>query len=148
MAVDELAGAWRLRSFTFTDADGNAIHPLGENPAGFVLITPDGYLALNFMAGGRAGFAADDLFGGNEEERARAVGEVVAFAGPCQFDGHAVSVNVEFSVFPNWIGSTQVRNVEISGDMLVLTTQGANMFAGALRRAEARLVRASERDDE
>ncbi len=50
----DLIGAWRLRSFTFTDAAGAVLHPLGERPAGFVLITADGYLALNFMAGERA----------------------------------------------------------------------------------------------
>ncbi len=142
MTGEDLIGTWRLRSFAFTDEAGAVFHPLGERPSGFVLITADGYLALNFMAGERTRFADDDLFGGDETERARAAAEVVSFAGPYAYDGIAVSVTVEYSVFPNWIGGTQVREVEVSGDTLILRTQGARLFAGVPRRAEARLVRA------
>ncbi len=142
MAVADLTGTWRLRSFAFTDETGAVLHPLGERPVGFVVVSADGYLALNFMAGERSRFSGDDLFGGSEAERARAAAEVVSFAGPYEFDGNAVSVTVEYSVFPNWIGVTQVREVEVSGDQLILRTVGAKLFAGARRRAEARLDRA------
>lgn len=138
----DLIGTWRLRSFAFTDAAGEVFHPLGERPVGLVLITADGYLALNFMAGERSRFADDDLFAGDAAERARAAGETVSFAGPFEFDGTVVSVTVEYSVFPNWIGVTQLRKVEVSGDTLILRTQGTKMFAGVRRRGEARLVRA------
>ncbi len=137
-----LIGTWRLISFAFTDETGAVLDPLGERPTGFVMISADGYLALNFMADERSNFATDDLFGGDETERARAAAEVVSFTGPYEFDGRAVSVTVEYSVFPNWIGGTQVREVEVSGDTLVLRTQGARKFAGAKRQGEARLVRA------
>ncbi len=142
MTGEDLIGTWRLWSFAFTDEAGAVLHPLGERPAGFVLISADGYLALNFMTGERSRFADDDLFGGGEAERARAAAEVVSFAGPYEYDGTAVSVTVEYSVFPNWIGGTQVREVEVSGDTLILRTQGARLFAGVPRRAEARLIRA------
>ncbi len=142
MTGADLIGTWRLRAFTFTDDAGEVIHPLGDHPSGFVVISSDGYLALNFMAGERTWFAADDLFGGGAAERAMAASEVVSFAGAFEFDGAAVSVTVEYSVFPNWIGGTQVREVEVAGDTLILRTQGAKLFAGAARRAEARLIRA------
>ena len=117
------------------------LHPLGKQPTGFVVISADGYLALNFMTGERSRFADDDLFGGDEAERAQAATEVVSFAGPYAYDGTAVSVAVEYSVFPNWIGGTQVREVEVSGDTLILRTEGTKIFAGARRQAEARLIR-------
>ena len=142
MTGGDITGTWRLRSFAFTDEAGAVLHLLGERPVGFVLITADGYLALNFMAGERSRFTDDDLFGGGEAERARAAAEIVSFAGPYAYDGAVVSVTVEYSVFPNWIGGTQVRQVEVSGDTLILRTEGAKMFAGSPRRAEARLVRA------
>ncbi len=81
-------------------------------------------------------------FAFTDAERARAAAEVVSFAGAFEFDGAAVSVTVEYSVFPNWIGGTQVREVEVSGDTLILRTEGASLFAGAKRQAEARLIRA------
>ncbi len=142
MTGGDITGTWRLQSFAFTDEAGVVFHPLGERPVGFVLFSADGYLTLNFMAGERSGYAGDDLFGGDESERAQAAAEVVSFAGPYAYDGIAVSVTVEYSVFPNWIGGTQVREVEISGDTLILRTEGAHLFAGARRQAEARLIRA------
>ena len=142
MSGNDLIGTWRLQSFEFTDESGAVLHPLGERPAGFVVISTDGYLALNFMAGERTLFTGDDLFGGDAAERARAATEVVSFAGPFEFDGSAVSVSVEYSVFPNWVGGSQVREVELSGDNLTLRTEGARLFAGTKRRAEAKLTRA------
>jgi len=138
----DLIGTWLLLSFAFTDKEGVVLHPLGERPSGFVLISADGYLALNFMTGERSRFVDDDLFGGSNTELARAAAEVVSFAGPFEYDGTAVSVTVDYSVFPNWIGGTQVREVEVSGDTLILRTKGARLFAGARRQAEARLIRA------
>jgi hypothetical protein len=138
----DLIGTWRLQSFAFTYETGDVLHPLGEHPSGFVIVSADGYLALTFMAQERTPFAGDDLFGGSETERAQAAAEVVSFAGPFEFDGDAVSVSVEYSVFPNWIGGTQVREVEVSGGRLTLRTKGARLFAGRKRRAEAKLIRA------
>lgn len=34
MSIEQLTGAWRLRTFEFTDADGGLFYPLGETPAG------------------------------------------------------------------------------------------------------------------
>ncbi len=142
MTGEDLIGTWRLQSFAFTDMSGAVVHPLGELVAGYILISAQGYLALNFMAGERSRFADDDLFGGSTAERARATAEVISFAGPYEYDGAAVSVTVEYSVYPNWIGRTQVREVELSGDTLILRTEGAKMFGGTLRQGEARLIRA------
>ena len=142
MKGEDLIGTWRLQSFAFTDEAGAVLHPLGEQLTGFVLISAEGYLALNFMAGERSRFADDDLFGGNAAERARATAEVVSFAGPYEYDGAVVSVTIEYSVYPNWIGRIQVREVELSGDTLILRTEGAKMFGGTLRRGEAWLIRA------
>ena len=142
MAGEDLIGTWRIESFTFTDEAGSVFHPLGERLTGFLLISAEGYLALNFMAGERSRFAHDDLFGGNAAERAQAAAEVVSFAGPFEYNGTAVSVTVEYSIYPNWIGQTQVREVELSDDTLILRTRGAKKFGGSLRKGEARLVRA------
>ena len=72
MTGEDLIGTWRLQSFAFTDMSGAVVHPLGELVAGYVLISAEGYLALNFMAGERSRFDDDDLFGGSTAERARA----------------------------------------------------------------------------
>ena len=142
MTGEDLIGTWRLKLFAFTDGSGSVFYPLGKRPAGFVIISAEGYLALNFMASERSRFAHDDLFGGNSAERAQAAAEVVSFAGPFEYNGNAVSVMVEYSIYPNWIGQTQVREVELSDDTLILRTGGGKIFGGSLRQGEAQLIRA------
>ncbi len=143
MSLERLAGAWRLLSFEFTDAEGGKFHPLGENPSGSVVIAAGGHFSLTFMALGRADFAADDLFAATPEERAAAAGGYVAFGGPCRVKGDAIEIEVEYSLFPNWVGKTQIRLFELDGDRLTLRTAGPRLFAGVERSGQARLVRAT-----
>jgi hypothetical protein len=142
MTIDErLVGTWRVEAFEFTDAGGAVFRPLGEHPEGFVMFSADGTMAFCFQAAGRAGFAAEDLFGGSAEERAAAAAGCVAFGGPCRTENGAVTVDVAFSLFPNWVGGSQTRLYEVEGDRLRLRTTGPRVFAGVERRGEARLER-------
>lgn len=140
--ADPLVGTWRLLAFEFTDAEGGKFHPLGERPTGHVLFTRDGYMSLNFAARDRVPFAADDLFAGGAAERAAAAEGVVCFSGPYSIENGAVVVDVEFSLFPNWVGRPQTRLYSLDGDRLTLRTDGPRLFGGVERTAEARLERA------
>lgn len=142
MSVEQLAGAWRLRSFEFTDGDGNLFHPLGEAPGGALVVTPGGHVVFSFCAGGRASFATDDVFLGTDEERAAAATGYVSFGGPGEVSADAISVQVEYSLFPNWVGGTQIRLYELDGDRLILRTAAPRNFGGVERSARAALERA------
>ena len=74
MANHPIVGAWRLLSFAFTDEAGEVVYPLGDSPGGGVIFTADGHMSLDFMAGGRVPFAADDILGGTPDEQC--VGDV------------------------------------------------------------------------
>lgn len=50
---DRLVGGWRLTGFE-EQVDGGIDHPLGENPRGAILYTPDGYMSAQ-LAGARSG---------------------------------------------------------------------------------------------
>jgi hypothetical protein len=139
---ERLTGAWHLRSFVFTDEAGGKMHPLGDRPGGYLFITPDDHIAFNFTAQERPPFASDDLFAGTEAELAAAARAVVAFGGPFRIDGDAFVIDVRYSLFPNWIGKTQVRCFALDGDTLMLRTLRPMTFGGALRLAEATLNRA------
>jgi hypothetical protein len=138
---ERLRGAWRLESFAFADDAGAEWYPLGCEPRGFLFITEDDHVAFNFMAADRRPFAADDLFGGRPEELASAAATVVSFAGPFRIEGETLVIDVQYSLFPNWIGSTQVRGFAFEGETLVLSTLRPVPFGGTPRRARARLRR-------
>jgi len=143
MSIEQLTGAWRLRAFEFTDADGGLFYPLGENPGGTLVVTPDGHVVFSFCAGGRASFASDDVFLGTDEERAAAATGYVSFGGPGEVSHDAITVQVEYSLFPNWVGSTQTRLYELDGDQLTLGTAGPRLFGGVERTARAVLERSA-----
>lgn len=48
---DRLVGGWRLTGYEVT-ADGKTEHPLGENPRGAILYTPDGYMSAQLAGPG------------------------------------------------------------------------------------------------
>ncbi|MCZ6858670.1 MAG: lipocalin-like domain-containing protein [Alphaproteobacteria bacterium] len=120
-----LVGAWRIQSFVFTDAGGGLHYPLGKNPRGALLITPDNHLTLSFMADNRQHFAENDLLGGSEAERASAAASYVSFGGPCRIEGDEVIVEVEHSFHPNWTGGVQRRRFLLEGDRLTIMTTKA-----------------------
>ena len=142
MSIDRLVGVWRLKAFEFTDAEGNLFHPLGKRPSGALVVTKDGHAVISFSASDRPKFATDDVFKSTPEERATAAQGFASFGGPCEVSDTSITVRVEYSSFPNWVGGSQVRLYQTDGKKLTLRTPGARMFGGVERTGRAELERA------
>ncbi len=123
MPSNPLVGTWKLLSWENRTLDGGVSHPLGGDTSGYIAYTEDGYVFVAIMRSGRAPFAAGDLLGGSTAERAGAAETYVSYCGRYEFRGDIVVHHVELSLFPNWVGVTQERLVEISGDRLTLSTR-------------------------
>jgi hypothetical protein len=141
MANHPIVGAWRLLSFAFTDEAGEVVYPLGDSPVGGVIFTADGHMSLDFMAGGRAPFADDDILGGTPDEQAAAARSFVGFGGPYIIEDGAVLIDVKHSLHPNWAGHAHKRFFQVSGDSLSLRTPQPIHLQGKLRSGEARFER-------
>jgi lipocalin-like protein len=136
-ARDALVGTWRLVSWENRGAGGQFTYPMGANPLGYLLYTPDGHFSVTISRASRAGFRLGDLLGGTVEDKARAVESFVAYAGRYTFNGDRVVHHVELSLFPNWVGTEQERAAELTEDRLTLSA-GPLLLAG--ERQIARLV--------
>jgi hypothetical protein len=101
--------------------DRQVTYPMGADPGGYVLWTGDRRFPITISRTGWAGFAASDLPGGTTQEKARAVEDVVADAGRYSFYGDRVIHHVALSLLPTWVGSDQVRWVELAGGRLILS---------------------------
>jgi hypothetical protein len=141
MAEHPIVGAWRLVSFAFTGEAAQVSYPLGESPGGGVIFTADGHMSLDFMAGGRPAFAADDILGGTPEELAAAAGSFVAFGGPYRIEDGAVFIDVKHSLHPNWTGQAHKRLFQVSGDRLSLRTPEPILLQGKRHSGEATFER-------
>lgn len=129
---DQLLGSWELVEYTQIPATGRVRHPLGEDAAGSLIYTPEHRMAVNIMRTGRAAWASANPGAGTEAETADAAAGYIAYAGGFTTDeaASAVEHHVDVSLFPNWIGVTQRRLVDLQGDELVLEAPALTDAAG------------------
>jgi hypothetical protein len=108
---ERLVGGWRLTGYEVT-ADGKTDHPLGENPRGAILYTPDGYMSAQLAGPGPH----------KDDDRPDAY--YIAYSGPYDVDEANQTVNhhVQVSVIPSWLGTTLHRHARFDGpDKLTLS---------------------------
>jgi hypothetical protein len=113
---ERLVGGWRLVSYTETPHGGQASHPLGDHPLGTILYTPDGYMS--------AQLAKQGPYDGDEQPDAYAI----AYSGSYTVNEQAKTVDhhLQVSVIPDWVGSTQTRQVQFPEQgRLILTAEGS-----------------------
>jgi len=135
-----LTGDWRLRSWLSEVEDGSTRQPMGEGPVGILVYSPDGTMITTIASAGRPALSsADPLRGGPDDERLRSAETFIAYSGSYAYDGVDVTHTVEMSLYPNWVGTRQVRHVRLSadGDTLELATDPVFMDG---RRAVQRLT--------
>ncbi|HEX2426798.1 MAG TPA: lipocalin-like domain-containing protein [Gaiellaceae bacterium] len=115
-------GRWRLLSYVGRAGDGTLIYPLGADPQGSLVYTEGGWMSAHISAGDRVDLTTADLLGGSEAERAAAFSSYLAYCGPYEVNGDVVVHRVTMSSFPNWVGSEQTRQFQVTGDELALRT--------------------------
>ncbi|MEU2618253.1 lipocalin-like domain-containing protein [Streptomyces sp. NPDC007157] len=134
---EKLLGAWRLMSYTATSVDGEVISPLGPTPYGLIVYTPQGHMSAQLGRGDRPPLRSARLEDAAADELARAAADYLAYGGPFEVVGPAtVEHHVTTSLFPNWIGRSQVRQVSFDGPLLTLRVATPTRLWGADRTAE------------
>jgi hypothetical protein len=103
-------------------ADDEIFYPLGQDAVGYIMYLPDGYMSVSMMAAGRANFTSSDLQGATDEENMAAASTYVSYCGKYDYQGDRVIHKIEAALFPNRVGSEQVRFIDLDGDTLTLTT--------------------------
>jgi Lipocalin-like domain len=124
----QLVGAWTLVSWDQRSADGTTVRQFGENPKGIAFFAMSGYYIITVMRSDRAKYAIDN-FGQitqatAEENKATAQGTITYF-GTYEVNevDRTIAIHVEASSFPNWNGTDQERQFELSEDQLTLTVR-------------------------
>jgi hypothetical protein len=144
-----LTGTWRLLSCEATADDGSVSYPYGHNPVGYLIYTPQGFMAVSIMSRNPPRVASDDLLAGLAREFASDGEHQPAFAYVSysgRFDvwpaqgatstllgeaGGATPHNIlagtvvhhlETCSYPNWVGTDQRRTFELTDDHLTLIT--------------------------
>lgn len=120
----DIVGAWHLKSFDQRSPDGSVSYPMGESPRGILIYTESGHMSVAFCEADRPPFKSNDRMSGEEtdEEAARAYRTYVSYFGRYEIDELAgiVTHHVEGALFPNAAGTSQLRQMTLDGDTLIL----------------------------
>lgn len=113
--VKQLAGSWKLTSWTIQIIGGEAKEPFGPNPKGRAAFTPDGYVTFFIVAANRKPAA-------NNEESAALLKSLMAYGGKFTIDGDKFVTKVDMSWNELFTGQDQVRFFKLDGDKLTIRT--------------------------
>jgi len=122
MSIDQFLGTWKLVSWQIPGEDGTPHFPLGRGAKGLIVYAPDGYMFAALMAPGRQEFAGSDPFGGSAYESLSAMRGYHTYCGRYRLEEGCVVHTVEMALWPNMLGSKQVRYYRFEGDLLILST--------------------------
>lgn len=142
MIPDDILGRWNIVSWLQLYDDGRRQAPLGERLEGFIRYLADGDMVCMIANADQPDFTSGGQWNASEAERACAYSSMLAYAGKWRIDGDSVVHAVEQSLYPNWKGSDQRRQVRLDGDTLYIE---ARLEAGTpeARTAQLKWQRAS-----
>jgi len=128
MHEGSLVGIWILQSFAIVDDDGRVLsHPLGDHPHGFVIYTADRHMSVHIQrqdGGAPVAEPAGPNFGRPDSRNVEMVvtsHDYVGYGGPYELvDGDVLHHHVSVASVTEWVGSVQVRQAELDGDVLTL----------------------------
>jgi Lipocalin-like domain len=108
--LEQLVGAWELRSCTTIHPDGTRHHMYGSAPGGVIMYSPDGWMSCHMASGGDADPGA-------------AMVTHSGYYGPVVMrpDDSVVEHHVRNSTTEWMLGTVQERHYRIEGDTLILS---------------------------
>ena len=129
----DLLGAWHLESWLISYSNSDRItHPFGEQPAGMIVYTDDGWMSASINRRDRVLLPTGEAFRGIDPTLlAEAYRSYFHYAGRYALQENVITHSVTQSLNPNFVDSTQLRKAEFSGNTLVLS--GDEIVAGVTR---------------
>jgi hypothetical protein len=135
-----VVGTWMLVSETAHQGD-KTTEPLGPNPVGSIMFDRGRRFMLLIARPGLPKFAANKRDAGTPEENKAVLAGMLAFIGTYSVSDadQVLTLHVEASTFPNWIGADQKRSLTLTGDEMKWTNRspaiGAEVVEVVWRRA-------------
>ena len=102
----ELVGTWTVVSGETVRPDGSTAPTFDDNPKG------------RLSRGDLPKFASNNRTTGTPDENKAVVQGSIATFGTYSVSGNELTLKIEHSTFPNWIGADQKRTIAITGDEL------------------------------
>jgi hypothetical protein len=121
MKPEDVFGTWALISNTVEDMEGKIHNPLGPNPKGFLMLTPDGRFTAILTASDRKAGDTTEAAAALQRSMTAYTGRYTTEPNLKDPDGLTVRNKVDIAWNESWVGSEQVRHLSLKGDVLTIT---------------------------
>jgi hypothetical protein len=113
LGQQSLVGTYKLVS-QVQEIAGTPLEPYGKSPHGYLVLTPT-FAVMFYTSDNRK-------FGTSMAEKAALFETVAGWSGAYRVEGSKLVVRVDTSWVENWNGKDQIRNWQLSGNRLTLTS--------------------------
>jgi hypothetical protein len=110
--MHELIGSWKLIDWTVEMEGGRVVKPFRGRATGVLTYTDEGRMVASLMRTDREPIGTRSFAEAKALERASAAAGYLSYAGTYEILGDEVHHHVDLSLFPDWVGGTQVRHIE------------------------------------
>ncbi|RYV03092.1 hypothetical protein SOPP22_05885 [Shewanella sp. OPT22] len=121
MMKSVFSGTYELISWKNTSSSGEQTYPFGPNAKGFITYTSNGYVSVHLMAESRAMFTNEGIFDALAAEALQNQLNYISYFGTFTATESTVFHRLLSCSFPNWEGTTQVRNWSFQNGLLQLS---------------------------
>lgn len=135
MNRETIKGRWSIIAWEQLYDDGRVVQPMGTELEGFIEYSDFGMFCV-VAKKDRPTFTSGGQWNAEDAEKAAAYSSYLTYAGDFEVDGNTITHKVRYSIFPNWVGSTQVRKAVLEGNALFLE---ARLEEGTTEARTARL---------
>lgn len=110
--MHDLTGSWKLIDWTVEMQGDRVIKPFRGRATGVLTYTDEGRMVASLMKTDREPIGTRSFAEAKALERASAAAGYLSYAGTFEIIGDEVHHHVDLSLFPDWVGGTQVRHIE------------------------------------
>ena len=142
ISPSDILGKWNIVSWLQLYDDGGKVAPLGEALKGFIRYLADGDMICMIARADRSLFTSGGQWDASDAEKSGAYNSTLAYVGRFRLEGDTVIHMVETSLYPNWDGGEQRRQVRIEGDELFIEARLEDGTPQA-RTAQLRWIRSN-----
>ena len=120
---EQLIGTWLMATNITIGPDGSRADTYGPNAQGIVIFDSSGRFTLVTTRSDLPKFASNNRAKGTADENRAVVAGSLAYFGTYSVNetDQSYTVQIEASMFPNWVGTAQKRTITMSGDEFTLT---------------------------
>ena len=135
VTAGDLLGAWSLVTWDIQYDDKRPVtYPYGADAQGLLLYSADGHMSVVISSARRPRLSTASVRKAPIEQKIDAFETYFSYAGRWELREDAIVHRLSYALNPNFIGTDQVRQLQLNGDRLTLSTTDEVKGVGRLHR--------------